>query len=590
MTPHDLRELARLYDVQLTYEDAAGKRQNASPDALTAILRKRAHTNDLERALRERRTEVASRVLEPVIVTWGRRRPEFELRLPRETESVGYEIELESGERLSGTLALRGGLQSVTLPHRLPHGYHRLRIDDTHEAALFAAPMKAFEPLGRSWGIFLPLYATRGENLGELTRYREWVQSLGGRIVATLPLLAAFDDEPSPYSPVSRLFWNERYLDVERLPEYDGTTRDLHQLAERFVPDAAFDEFARTDAADYARFRGDERYHLYVQWRMKQQLAEEGDLYLDFPLGVNAGGYDVHRFGDQFAQGVAVGAPPDLFFTKGQNWGFPPLDPDGVRADGYRYFRRCVRTQMQHAAILRMDHVMGLHRLFWIPDGAEAKDGVYVRYRDEELYAVLMIESHRNRCAIVGEDLGTVPQYVPQMMEKHGLRRMYVVQYEIKPDDPPLSAPPAASIASINTHDMPTFAGFWEGKDIDDRVQQGLLDDAGAEEERRKREAMKESLTSFLRAQTLLPEGANDRIAILDAVLSYLAASPAELVLVNLEDTWLETEPQNVPGVPARSWRQKLKLDLEQARADATVDRLLRAVDERRRQAHGDTQ
>jgi 4-alpha-glucanotransferase len=585
----ELRELARLYGIQLTYEDAAGKKQSASRDAVVAILRSRARTNDLQRALRERRAQAAARVLEPVIVAWGRRRPQFELRLPREADSVAYEVQLESGDVLAGRIGLAGGLQRVTLPHRLPHGYHTLRIDDAHEAALFAAPVQAYEPLGRSWGIFLPLYATRGATLGELERYQQWIGSLGGRIVATLPLLAAFDDEPSPYSPVSRLYWNERYLDVDKLPEYDGTTRDLHALAARFAPDDAFEAFA-PDATDYARFRGDERYHLYVQYRMRQQLEQAKHLYLDFPLGVHPKGYDVHRFGEQFAPAVAVGAPPDSFFTKGQNWGFPPLDPDAIRADRYAYFRRCVRTHMQHAAVLRIDHVMGLHRLFWIPDGAEAKDGIYVRYPDEELYAVLMIESHRHRCAIVGEDLGTVPQYVPRMMEKHGLRRMYVVQYEVKDADPPLASPPAASIASINTHDMPTFAGFWQGRDIDDRLQQTLLDDAGAEEERRRREAMKSSLIRLLRAQSLLPDEANDTVAILDAVLGYLSGSDADVVLVNLEDLWLETEPQNVPGVPERSWRQKLKLSLDEARNDPTVDRLLRRVDERRRKANGHTQ
>jgi 4-alpha-glucanotransferase len=480
-------------------------------------------------------------------------------------------------------------------------------------------------------------------DLGDLQRYREWVNQLGGGIVATLPMAAAFmDDDPSPYSPISRLFWNELYLDVRKLPEYRGEQleelpdsdridykrivavkrRLLETLAARFDPDDAFHEFAR-HANDYAEFRarheaerasnddGGEsacampfanehdqrvRYHLYVQYRMAQQMRAVADdakrgglgLYLDFPLGVNPNGYDAWRYREQFAKGVSAGSPPDLFFTRGQNWGFPPLDPDAIRAHHHRYFRACIRQQLAHAGILRIDHVMGLHRLFWIPNGAEAKDGVYVRFPDAELYAVLTIEAARADCVIVGEDLGTVPAYVPGIMRKRGIRRMYVVQYEIKPDaNAPITAPSPQSIASVNTHDMPTFAGFWSGRDIDDRVDQELLDDRGAERERTTRAQMRDSLVRFLKARGLLSNGGSDTMAVLDALVRFLGSSEAEMVLVNLEDLWLEREPQNVPGVPDRSWRQRFRVPLEAARADETIARILGALEKSRRMADG---
>ena len=145
-------------------------------------------------------------------------------------------------------------------------------------------------------------------------------------------------------------------------------------------------------------------------------------LYLDYPLGVNPNGYDAQKYSHVFAKGVSVGSPPDLFFTKGQNWGFAPFDPDAIREHHHDYFRAAISMHASHASVLRIDHVMGLHRLFWIPEGAEPKDGVYVRYPENELYAILCIESNRHRCAVVGEDLGTVPHYVPAMMKKHGLR------------------------------------------------------------------------------------------------------------------------------------------------------------------------
>ncbi|HJT15806.1 MAG TPA: 4-alpha-glucanotransferase, partial [Thermoanaerobaculia bacterium] len=429
----DLRELARLYGVQLSYEDASGKTRKATPEQLRAILRVRVRDGmSLDDALKFRRTH-----------------------MPRREK--------------------------------------------------IAAPERAPSPTQKIWGIFVPIYAMHQPDLTGMQHYQQWVRELGGAFVATLPLNALDDDERSPYSPTSRLFWNELYLDVTRLPEYRGEKSDdkralLKKLSQRWMPPNDVDPLLRA----YAEFRAahaipsvseelggeggakkrnlrtarptrsladardDFTYHLYVQLRMSEQMSDLESMYLDFPLGVKAGGFDNTQFAGHFAKGVSVGAPPDLFFTKGQNWGFPPPEPD---AD-HSYFRACIRKAVQHASILRIDHVMGLHRLFWIPDGAEPKDGVYVRYPAEELYAVLMSEAQRTGTVIVGEDLGTVPKYVPQAMNRHGIRRMYVVQYEL----PKLDGPQRESIASINTHDMPTFAGFWQGKDIDERVERDLLD------------------------------------------------------------------------------------------------------------------
>jgi 4-alpha-glucanotransferase len=630
-----LRELARSYSIQLSYEDAAGKRRQASSESLRALLDVcvPGGVTNVEDALRARHDESSRRVVEPVMVVWGRSR----LRLP-----AGHcEIILESGERIA---------TSGTHAPPLPFGYHTLRIDGVHEGAIFAAPIKAPPPSNaRSWGIFAPVYAMRSEqtwgvgDLGDLQRYREWVNGIGGGMVATLPMAAgSMDDDPSPYSPGSRLFWNELYLEIRKLPEYRGERleplpqsgrtdykhviaakrRLLQTLATRFAPDDEFHTF-ESHASGYAEFRArheadrsssefggesacampfaevhDERvrYHLYVQYRMAQQMravaedAKRGGLglYLDFPLGVNPNGYDAWRYSDHFAKGVSVGSPPDLFFTRGQNWGFAPLDPDAIRSRHHRYFRACIRQQLAHAGILRIDHVMGLHRLFWIPNGAEAKDGLYVQYPHDELYAVLTIEANRANCVIVGEDLGTVPAYVPDVMRKRGIRRMYVVQYEIKPDpNVPIGPPAQHSIASINTHDMPTFAGFWGADDIADRVDQGLLHDDGAERITRAR--MRDSLTRFLKARGLLSNDGSDTMAVLEALMRFLGSSDAEMVLVNLEDLWLEREPQNVPGVPDRSWRQRFRVPLEAARADETIARILGALNQSRRMADGNT-
>jgi 4-alpha-glucanotransferase len=426
---------------------------------------------------------------------------------------------------------------------------------------------------------------------------------------------------------VSRLFWNELYLNLESLPEWSDDLRDhaaiaelqsahrvdyervvgakrraLEVMASRFKHDDDFVRFASRGAYGYAHFRAarEERdsanYHLYVQYRMAQQMRALADdarssgigLYLDFPLGVNAGGYDAWKYSRLFVKGVSVGAPPDLFFTKGQNWGFPPFDPDAIREERYEYFRACIRHHVSHAGILRLDHVMGLHRLFWIPEGGEAKDGVYVRYPEEEMYAIVALEAHKHGCAIVGEDLGTVPEYVPRMMKRRGFRRMYVVQYELKPGENPVVEPPGESVASINTHDMPTFAAFWAGADIDDRLDQGLLDPQGGSREREKRERMRQALKESLKAQGLLSNDTGDTKAVLEAVLRFLSGSPAEIILVNLEDLWLESETQNVPGIPERSWKKKFRLTFDEMQRDPDIKRILETVHaERRKGVHG---
>ena len=627
-----LRELARLLSIQTTYDDAAGKKRNASRDKLVAAIEMRLPEGvGMVEALGERRRILREQLVEPVTVVWGRRIPRISLRLTH--AEVEADLEWGTGEQ-SGRIALRdlpvvwsddeSVGKTISLPQRLPHGYHVVQLKvgtRIAETFVIAAPMRAPAPDdARDWGLFLPLYAARTHrswgagDLTDLRAWREWTHELGGGIVATLPLLAQFDDEPSPYSPVSRLFWNEMYLDPARLPEFRDSDIDpaqlvaleqshavdyenlhrvkrgvLERMAKRFVRDQEFHAWARQGAHGYAHFRAakEEResadYHLYVQYRMAQQMRELGEgLYLDFPVGVHADGFDTWKYAKQFAKGVSVGAPPDSFFTKGQNWGFPPLDPDRIRDHRHDYFRAAIRHHVAHASVLRLDHVMGLHRLYWIPEGAEATDGVYVRYPAEELYAIATLEASLHDCVIVGEDLGTVPPYVPRAMKTHGLRRMHVVQYESD-----LGAPDAQSVASVNTHDMPSFAGWWSGKDIEDRIEQKLLDHASAAGEWKKRDAIRHSRMSFLAERGLLLSESGDTKAVLEAILRFLAGTEAEIVLVNVEDLWLEPEPQNVPGVPQRSWRRKFRYALDDIRANRDVVRILQAVNEARRGMDG---
>jgi 4-alpha-glucanotransferase len=364
---------------------------------------------------------------------------------------------------------------------------------------------------------------------------------------------------------------------------------------------------ARPEAEAYARFRAtvehhrgpwptwpqqpeadDEvlRYHLYVQWAMDEQIhqvaprtAEGGGLYLDLPLGVHPDGYDVWADRASFALEAAAGAPPDSFFTAGQNWGFSPLHAERIRENGYAYLRACLAHHLQAASTLRIDHVMSLHRLFWIPSGMETKDGVYVRYKFEEMYAVLSLASVRNRSMLVGEDLGLVPPPVRPAMRRHGVLGMHVVQYALQPDPAAALAPPAPdSVASLNTHDMPPFAAWLEGLDIADRQDLGLLDASQAAWDRGVRDAQRRALLAFLHGEGLPAQDTLD--SLLFYTLVHLRRQPEALLLVNLEDLWLETSPQNVPGTALErpNWRRKLRHGLEQLRTRAEVLGRLRAV------------
>lgn len=697
-----LQHLARLYGLETAYYDViAHRRREASAEALLAVLRALgapvADLRDVPGAVRERRLQVWQCWCEPVHLAWDGGPADLRLRLPPELADgkVACHLQLESGEirrwtadlsqRTSrGTVEVEGTRYTAArlpLPGGLPWGYHQLTVeigDRAAESLLVAAPVRAYAPpdgsASRRWGLFLPLYALHSGrswsagDFSDLEAFAAWVAEQGGALVATLPLLTGFLDEPydpSPYAPASRLFWSEFYLDVTQVPEFGRCPaaqaalaspevqaemaarraaplvdprgemglkcRILEELARCFFVGASerqgiFRRFVAAHPAlqDYARFRatcdrrrapwslwprpqrdgvlraGDyaeeaERYHLYVQWLAHEQvrsLAEAArkkgvGLQLDLPLGAHPASYDVWRERELFVQGMNGGAPPDGFFVKGQNWGFPPLHPERIRAQGYRYYIACLRHHLPRASVLRIDHLMGIHRLFWIPPGMPAHEGVYVRYRAEEFYAILTLESQRHGTLLVGEDLGTVPPAVRPAMARHNILRTYVLPFEMGFDPHAALRPPAADVlATLTTHDMRPFAGFWAGLDIRDRVDLGLLPESAAEGEQHGREAQKEALVQFFRRTGRLGRERVGTHDILRACLAYLAASEARLVVVNLEDLWLETDAQNTPGTQEErpNWRRKTRYPLEAFRQMPQVLETLQEVSRWRRQ------
>lgn len=333
--------------------------------------------------------------------------------------------------------------------------------------------------------------------------------------------------------------------------------------------------------------------HRYLQYAAEQQLGQlsrrltERDqlLALDLPLGANPDGFDVWANPADYATGMATGAPPDDFFTGGQNWGFPPTHPITSRARGHDELVLALRHHMRHSGMLRIDHLMSLERLWWIPDGAPARDGVYVRYPTNELMAVVAIEAHRSGVVVLGENLGTVSDEINATMDHWQMLGMYELQFEAwrAREQGWLRSPSPLTVAGLNTHDMATFAGWFAGRDIVDSVDLGHVpaDDAPARLEQRRTEV--EALAGVL-AHELGEEVPVEPQAVLTAALAWLGRTSAAVVLATLEDLWLEERPQNVPGTydERPNWRRRFARSIDDALADpsaalASLDALRRA-------------
>ena len=363
-----------------------------------------------------------------------------------------------------------------------------------------------------------------------------------------------------------------------------------HEIAALRRPVSGAEPWARIVAGDAAA-----AYHLYAQWVSDVQLGAAADgpggpasLYLDLPVGVHPDGFDPFMAPAAFVDGLTAGAPPDGFFARGQTWGFPPLHPEGDRAQGYRYLIAVLRTAMRHAAAVRVDHVMGLHRMYVVPPGGDAANGVYLGYRADELHALLVLEAHRSGTIVAGEDLGTVPTAVERAMARDRMLSSHVLQFESTARDP-LPPAPRRSVASLATHDLPTFAGYWQGRDIGDRRRHDLCTPEAADDARDEREQWRSSVLGALptRGLAVLPQdgAAVEERRALRGCLGHLAAGQAEVVMVDLEDLWLEREPQNRPGTGAEAgnFRRRAARTLEDVVADAEIAVLLREIDARRR-------
>lgn len=329
------------------------------------------------------------------------------------------------------------------------------------------------------------------------------------------------------------------------------------------------------------------RFHQYLQWIAEEQLDEIAaltrtlgmplGLYHDLAIGSDRNGADAWMFQHLLATGADSGCPPDAFSPEGQNWGFPPMNPHRLRAGRYDLFIRLLRKNLAHGGAIRIDHVMGLFRLFWIPRGLPGSAGAYVAYPSEDLLGILALESLRHRAVVVGEDLGTVPDEVRERLAAAGVLSYRVLYFE-RGTDGGWKAPadyPRQAVAVVTTHDLPTLDGFWTGHDIEIRQALGLFpDEASSRQALAERQQDRLALRAALRREGLWPGGGDDGDqAVLPpmtpelrrALHRFLARTPSWLVLAMLDDLIGETAQMNLPGTVDAfpNWSRKYSLPLE---------------------------
>ncbi|MGE0425560.1 MAG: 4-alpha-glucanotransferase [Reyranellaceae bacterium] len=613
MNDEAVRALAREAGIAVEWTDAAEQPQVASLDVLRRMLavlglpaespRQVALSRDLLRA---------PRPLPPLI-----------------TAAAG-EMSRVAGFSGRGELRLEGGevLQIVDgmLPAIAQPGYHTLRTPD-REIVLAVAPQRCVSIADiaegkRMYGLAVQTYSLRrGGDLGigdtsALAELARWAGLQGADALAISPAHSLFPDDParaSPYSPSSRLFLNPLLADpaavfgkerVEKASEglavddgtlidwpaaahakrallrrlYAGLDQDHDPIAGDFFD---FTREAGPRLVEHARFeaRGnafDVDYVMFEQWiadrafAQAQRKAKEAGMRIgliaDLAVGLDRGGSQACSRPQDMLAGVSVGAPPDPFNSKGQGWGLGAFAPRTLIEQGFEPFLATLRAALRHAGGVRIDHAMGLMRLWLIPDGCPPTEGAYVAYPVDDLLRLVALESHRHRAIVIGEDLGTVPAAFRERCRAIGMAGMDVLWFQR--DEAGAFLPPGQwrddAIALTSTHDLPTVAGWWQGADIALRAGLDLVSDSDAERPRDRAALWRACVKAGVADGAEPPP--NEPMPAVDAALGLVAASPSPLAIVPIEDVLGLAEQPNLPGTIDEhpNWRRRLQPPVEQ--------------------------
>lgn len=615
-TARALRMLAKEYGVLPSRRDSAGSRHRADEETLAELLRLMgAHLeriDDAERALRERRTSRATRMIEPVIVLWDGAPARVELRLPVSraderftvlVERAGHDaVELDRSRcRVSAPRRDAPGFVAmiVDVPVQFEPDLHRLAVEAggiRRHATVISAPSRISEPVAgeqRRWGVVAPLVrpargrALAPRDLSSLARLGEWLGAEGGTVVGTTSLTARFGGfgaEPRDGTSLSltRQFWHEDLVDLDAVPEAaedldvegegapsggdDGASRRHLARAARIAKDRPRREAALRSWLEenprvlaYAAFRAaversgpgappgapdpdDDlvRIHAYTQWVAEQQLRDLGEelrarrqaLLGRFPMGVHPDGFDVTAEPGLFVAGARVApAPGDETSDQELQYGFPPVDPNASREQGHRHFLACIEAHLRHFDVLTVERVSALHRQWWVPLGADPATGAFVQHPAEELHALLCLAASRRRSVIVGEEQGRMLHESGRALQQHRFYTIYDVREHLGLLHAEILSPPPRRTVAITGHPDAgaTFAEIWHGLEPERR---GVL-------------------LETLRGADLLGTTYGEVLEVtdvFDAIVELLGRSRSEIVMLSLEDLWIEREAEAIPG------------------------------------------
>jgi 4-alpha-glucanotransferase len=411
-------------------------------------------------------------------------------------------------------------------------------------------------------------------------------------------LFACFLREWRTNSPRSRQFEAFREREGELLRRF-ATYCALDESLHRCHPDMwmwpqwppEYRDPASEAAREFSRRRWRSvMFYQYLQWQIDLQLAHAQQharsrglsigLYHDLALATDQFGSDLWAHASFFVSGCRVGAPPDDFSPQGQDWGFPPPNSQRHREDGYKLFAESIRKNCRHGGALRIDHVMRLFRLYWIPEGSDATQGAYVKELTHDFVRILALESVRNQVIVVGEDLGTVEPEIREILARFGILSYRLFYFEKNRDGKFRHSAeyPHQALVSSTTHDLPTIAGFWIGADIEARRRAGMLNDEGYRSQWEMRQSEKQKMLDLLFEQNLLPAHLPRCVSAYPeltgdlhyAVIGFLAQTPSQLLAINQEDLTKETAQQNLPGSTWQypNWGRKMRFTVEELRTN----------------------